>query len=133
MNERLPKFKGQSLLAEIEKSTAGLTYISETDAAIEPYSGGRFENVAVENITTATPNEEAPPRNFFARLTSDNDWYDEKQRSTAKRFAELERLLEDNLRDLKMFRVGQIRIDIYVVGLDADSTLMGIKTKAVET
>jgi hypothetical protein len=42
-------------------------------------------------------------------------------------------LLEENLADLTVFRIGSIRIDIYVVGLDADGNLAGIKTKAVET
>jgi len=37
MNERLPKFKGKKLLAEIAKSTQGLIYISETDAQVEPF------------------------------------------------------------------------------------------------
>jgi hypothetical protein len=133
MNEWLPKFKGENLRAEIEKSTAGLTYISETDAAVEPYAGGKADVVEIEHITTATRHEEMLPRDFFSRLTADRDWYGAAQKEIAKRYASLEKLLEENLRDLKVFKVGRIQIDIYVVGLDADNDLIGIKTKAVET
>jgi hypothetical protein len=42
-------------------------------------------------------------------------------------------LLEGNLRDLRVFKVGRIELDIYVVGINSEGILMGIKTKAVET
>ncbi len=48
-------------------------------------------------------------------------------------FAVENRTNEKNLRNLKVFKVGKIQLDIYVVGLDAENRLLGIKTKAVET
>lgn len=133
MNEWLPKFKGENLRAEIEKSTAGLTYMSETDAPVELYSGGKADVVEVEHITSETRHEEMLPRDFFSRLTADREWYGVEQKEIAKQYASLEKLLEENLRDLKVFKIGRIQIEIYVVGLDADNNLIGIKTKAVET
>ena len=130
MNERLPKFKGEKLLAEIRKSTAGLAYISETDAPVEPYSASSVE---FQKLTDETRPKEMSSREFFARLTAERDWYGEREKETARQFALLEKLLEQNLRDLKVFKFGRIQIDIYVAGFDDDDTLMGIKTKAVET
>lgn len=133
MNERLPKFKGEKLLAEIEKSTAGLTYVSETDAPVEPYMNGRAKAVEASNLTDQTRYEEMSAPDFFARLTADKDWYGERERNRSKRFASLYKLLQENLQDLKVFKVGRVQLDIYVVGLDADGNLIGLKTKAVET
>jgi hypothetical protein len=133
MNERLPKFKGEKLLAEIEKSTAGLTYISETDAAVEPLMNGTAKLVEAHHLTDRTRYEEMSADDFFARLTAEKDWYGQKEKDRAKRFAALEKLLKENLRDLKVFKVGRVQLDIYVVGLDADNNLIGIKTRAVET
>jgi hypothetical protein len=137
MNERLPKFKCENLLTEIKKSTAGLTYISETDAAVETYNGGHVDSV---NISHFVPNktgsgkyEQISPERFFERLTTERDWYGPREKEIARRFAELEKLLRENLSDLTVFRIGRIQIDIYVVGLDAEDNLIGIKTKAVET
>ena len=137
MNEWLPKFTGQKLLAEIEKSTDGLTYISETDAAVEPYFGGRVETVEIHNLTDkgtgAGKYEKVQPEQFFKRLTAEKNWFGASEKQRAARFASLQKLLEENLRDLTVFKIGHIQIDIYVVGFDVDGNLVGIKTKAVET
>jgi hypothetical protein len=45
----------------------------------------------------------------------------------------LRQFLEQNLTDLKVFRIGRIRLDVYVVGLDSEGNLAGVKTVAVET
>lgn len=133
MNERLPKFKGKKLLVEIEKSTAGLTYISETDADVEPYYGERVPSIEIDHLTADKRYERIDPKIFFERLTIEKDWFGAREKERAKRFALLQKLLEENLRGITVFRIGDIQIDIYVVGLDADGNLIGIKTKAVET
>ena len=70
---------------------------------------------------------------FFARLTKIQDWFTEIETKNAKRFLVLQKLLEENLEDLIVLRIGRIQIDIYVVGLYAAGNLAGIQTKAVET
>jgi hypothetical protein len=136
MNEWLPKFKGENLLAEIKKSTDGLTYMSETDAPVEPFSSGRADTVDIVKFIEndgAVKREKLSAKKFFDRLTTVSDWFGPEQTETARRFLELEKLLEENLSELTVFKIGRIQIDIYVVGLDADKNLIGIKTKAVET
>jgi Nuclease A inhibitor-like protein. len=128
-----------SLLEKIRRASEGLFYISETDAGIEPFEGTKAEAVTKEEILRQTGNEPDAPveerdfADFFARLTAEKDWYGEEEKLTAARFAELKKLLEENLNDLKVFKIGRIEIDIYAVGLDSESRLFGIRTKAVET
>lgn len=136
MNEWLPKFKGENLLAEITRSTDGLTYISETDAPVEAFSGGHADTVDITSLIEnrgSVKCEKLSAKKFFDRLTTVSDWFGPEQIETARRFSEVEKILEENLRDLAAFKMGHIQIDIYVVGLDADNNLIGIKTKAVET
>ena len=117
----------------------GLYYISETDAEIVPFSGEKAEAVTKEELLRQTLRtadekiEEVTPDAFFAQLTHLQDWFDSARKERAAMFAELYDELESGLRDLHVFRIGQTRIDIYVVGLDADGRLAGIQTKAVET
>ncbi len=85
-----------------------------------------------ENAANA-PVEERDFAEFFKRLTEIQDWFGDEEKATAQKFAELKDLLERNLRDLKVFKIGKIQIDVYVVGLEAENNLLGIKTKAVET
>ncbi|HEX8370238.1 MAG TPA: nuclease A inhibitor family protein [Pyrinomonadaceae bacterium] len=127
------------LAKQIQKLSEGLYYISETDAEIFPFAGAKADAVTKENLLSQTGNkpeatvEERDFTDFFTRLTKIQDWFGEEEKRTAAKFVRLKELLERNLKDLKVYKVGRIEIDIYVVGLDSESRLTGIKTKAVET
>ncbi len=127
------------LKKQIKKVSEGLYFISETDAEILPFFGAQAQVVTKEEILIQTksvadaPVEERNFTEFFARLTEIQDWFGDEEKATARKFAELKNLLESNLRDLKVFKIGKIQLDVYAVGLDAENNLLGIKTKAVET
>lgn len=133
------KMPNDLLIEKIGKAVEGLYYISETDAEILPFSGEKAEEISKEKILAQTKNsensnvEERDFAHFFERLTKNQDWFGDEEIKNAQRFTELKNLLEENLRDIKVFKIGSIQLDIYVVGLDKENNLRGIKTKAVET
>jgi hypothetical protein len=43
------------------------------------------------------------------------------------------RLLEENLADLKVFRVGVVNIPVYIAGRSASGNWLGVSTRVVET
>ena len=128
-----------NLAERIKTISEGLYYTSETDAEILPFIGTAAKSVSKEEILRQTnsspdaPVEERGFAEFFDRLISIQDWYGEEETTTAGKFAALRNLLEGNLKDLKVFKIGRIELDIYFVGLDAAGNLTGIKTRAVET
>ncbi len=138
-NPRKTGLKKSGLKRQIETAVANLYYTSETDAEVLPFVGKAAETVTIDEIrnqTQASPEElieEKDFTEFFARLTTKQDWFGDEEKATAKKYTDLKNLIETNLRDLNVFKIGKIQIDIYVVGLDADNILMGIRTKAVET
>jgi hypothetical protein len=123
----------------IKKIASGLYYMSETDAEILPFTGKKAQAVSSQEILKQSGSnlnsviEEKDFIQFFDRLTQMQDWFGDEEKAAAANFNELKNLLEKNLKDLKYFKIGRIQIDIYVVGLDAENILTGIKTKAVET
>lgn len=127
------------LAKQIQELSEGLYYISETDAEVLPFVGDKVDAMTRENLLSQTGNkpdarvEERDFAGIFARLTIIQDWFGDEEKQTAAKYARLKELLERNLKNLKVFKVGRIEIDIYIVGLDAEGRLMGIKTKAVET
>lgn len=143
MAERKKKIKGEQpaddLATQIKKVAAGLYYTSETDAEIEPFTGNKCGDVTGEILLSQTGNAadssitETSFDEFFNRLTEIQDWFGDEEKQTAAKFAALGDLLKNNLTNLKVFKIGQIEIDVYAVGLDAKSILAGIKTKSVET
>ena len=133
------KPKIENFAERVKKLSEGLYYISETDAEIFPFIGEKAEAVTKDEIvrqTKAVADTPVEERNFaeiFTRLTKIQDWFGEEEKETAARFERLKNLLEQSLRDLKIFKVGSLQIKIYFVGLDAEDKLMGIQTEAVET
>lgn len=123
----------------VTKACKGLFYQSETDAEILPFFGGKVTDGAREMILKAAglkkeaKVEERPFVEFFERLTKIRDWFTEIETENTRRFLKLQNLLQDNLTDLTVLRIGRIQIDIYVVGIDKAGNLVGIRTKAVET
>jgi len=140
VSEQQNKDSGEDELKnQLKKATENLFFISETDAEITPFFGRQAQAVTKEEILMQSQSmanvliEEKDFAGFFKRLTEIQDWFGDEEKATAQKFAELKDLLEKNLRDLKVFKIGKIQIDVYVVGLDAENNLLGIKTKAVET
>lgn len=133
------KEKNTKLLDEIKKASKDLYYISETDAEISAFDGGKSEDISVDLILDRTKAdkdakvEERDFDEFFERLTKKQDWFEEEETENANRFAYLRDLLKNNLRDLKIYKVGEVQIKIYAAGLDAEDDLLGIQTEAVET
>jgi Nuclease A inhibitor-like protein len=131
---------GQTELSKrIAAATAGLWYMSESDAEIFPFTGRQSLGVKKEFLLEqigrpeGTPVEERGFDEMFARFITLKEWFTEKQRTDAIRFSELKLLLSENLSELKVFKVGLIQVDIFFVGLDAEGCLTGIQTKAIET
>lgn len=133
----LPKMN--LFVEKVKELTTGLYYISETDAEILPFEGTKAETVTPADILIQTNNlpdapvEERDFAEIFARLTAVQEWFGEEEKAIAANFSALQIFLSENLKDLKVFKIGKIQIDIYFVGLDAEGYLKGIKTKAVET
>ncbi|MDQ3748287.1 MAG: nuclease A inhibitor family protein [Acidobacteriota bacterium] len=132
-------FCDDNLTEQIKIAVRGLYYISETDAEIQPFVGKQAKAVSRQEILSQTNKaadstiEEKDFARFFARLTEIQDWFGDEEKEIAQKFVQLKELLEKNLRDLKVFKIGKIQLDVYVVGLDAKNNLLGIETKAVET
>jgi hypothetical protein len=128
-----------NLAKRIKSATKDLYYISETDSEVSPFTGNTAESVSKEVLLSQTGNaadsaiEERNFEEFFERLSEIQDWFGDEEKQTARKFLDLKELFKKELRDLKVFKVGKIELDIYVVGLDSENVLTGIKMKAVET
>lgn len=137
-NEQKVDIPANNFLALIEAGIEGLIYISESDSDWQLYDGGKVEKVSKEAFgkiikADASAIEERPFDEFFERLGAAKEWHGEKEKGRAERYRKLGALLGDALEDIRVFRVGKIRIDIYVVGKNKDGNLAGIKTFAIET
>jgi hypothetical protein len=133
------KKNNDGVLPLISRACEGLVYISETDAPVTPIDLGRSDSINGEiilqraGIKAGTEINEVEVDRFFAKLTATKEGQSDSQKARAKKFLALGKVLEKDLRSLKVYRFGQVRIDILIVGLDDAGHIVGVRTNAVET
>ncbi len=133
------KAASSKIEADIRKLCERLFYISESDAPVEFFdlkSLSKAERTDLQNVfkTGEGPNDRSTTiDDFFQRPAAEKDWHIPAQKASAKKYRRLWKIFSDELSDPKVYRVGAIRIDIYVVGKAEDGAMIGIRTRAVET
>jgi hypothetical protein len=120
-------------LTALQKASAGLLYPSDSDEPFEAFSWGKASGVLTPALTQKLAGvgpEETTKQvalgDFFKNLTS-NDCDD------ADKYKALLKVVNEQLSGVKVFRFGDVEVEIYVVGKTKDGEWAGLKTKAVET
>jgi Nuclease A inhibitor-like protein len=123
----------------LKKASQGLTYISETDAPFETFSWGRADDgltvAKVRKLTKAAaraPVTQVALDEFFGPLTEAHD-HSPEEAEDIKKYKGLLQVVNDQLSDATVFKVGKTEQDVYVVGKTEDGEWVGLKTKAVQT
>lgn len=130
---------GDKIFQKLAQACDGLVYISEADAPITAFSSKQTTDETNGNILSQVvgkpdePIEETTFDLFFERLIAEKDWHGEKEKALVEKFRALKKLLEDNLSELRVIKVGRVRKEIFVVGLDKNKRIVGVQTQSVET
>jgi|SRR5215813_481540 len=120
-----------------DRLAEGLLFMSETDAPLTyyelspeksqhwpPSTGGQFPQLIGED--PEAPVEMLAPEKFFGDLRPGNEDREDQ-------VAALQRAMTGELRNLVGFRVGEIQINIFVLGTDDSGKVVGLRTLSVET
>jgi Nuclease A inhibitor-like protein len=134
------EIKSEKLLSNLlDEALSGLFYVSETDAPFVIFFGEKVKQLNIEifrsslEISEQEFIEERKFDEFFAKLTTEKDWFGEIEKKKSRRYVKLKQILEENIKEIKVFRVGKISIEIYIIGLDKENNIFGVRTNAVET
>ena len=134
--------EGDSIRHRLEQAAEGLTYTSESDRPFEPFelAGGAAgwpygvdEFARRIGAPAGARREESALQRFFAPHIESTDPYDAQTQALRPRYEVLRALLSSSLREVRVFRIGSIEIDCYVVGDAGGGKLSGLHTVAVET
>lgn len=125
-------------LQDIEKASQGLYYISETDAPfhlVDTTEDADPKQAALKlsGNNKNEPVEEVTLEHFFRNAVKIYPDATPEQQQTAQRFIQLQTVLRQNLKDVKVYRIGSIQIKAYILGRLPDGTCAGLSTQLVET
>ena len=132
--------QGDELVKGLQNLTHYLLWMSEIDA---PFKVFRWESQSSKltdqqllertHHPLDTAIEVVPFDDFFAAVTQDQDWFGTEEKAVAAKYRALVDTLKQHLSDLRVYRVGEVKIDLYVVGQMKTGELIGLATQAVET
>lgn len=127
-------------LNALKEATKGLLYMSESDEPFHTFTWkGGAGSLTTEKVLElskhkpGTPVEEMPLDEFFKDLTEDQDWHETGEKATVQKYRNLLRAIREHLSNVKVFKVGEVNRDIYIIGKTPAGDWAGIKTTAVET
>src|SRR6266481_3501160 len=109
----------KAILDAIEDAAQDLLYMSESDEPFEIIhwqdARGEPSGEAVRRLGGHDLKEtvtEMPLDEFFKPLTEEKKWHDEDEKAEVQRYQKLQDILKKNLCSVKVFRVGEIELDI---------------------
>jgi hypothetical protein len=129
----------EQVCRELREATEGLLFMSESDYPFEIIKWEGAEELSpqwlrsIAGQSATAPVEERTIADFFRVAAGEQEWKGAAELALAKRYQSLVRLLEDNLKEMKVYRVGEINISVYVVGRSDEGNWLGVSTRAVET
>jgi hypothetical protein len=131
------------LLAQLRQATKGLLLMSETDAPLKPFvwppehlgeAGITQQSVrAACGIAPDAPVEQAAVDELLGPSAAEEAWHDEEERTMARRFAQLVRMVESSLPEARVYKFGKARKEVVLVGRAEGGGYAGFITHVVET
>lgn len=128
------------LVKALEDAIVGLQWMSESDFPFTVvYWQPEAPSLTLEQLRQLA--HQPPEANvetddletFFAVTTQVQAWHDPNTVASMKRYQALVHLLKQQLHELRVYRIGNIELDLYIIGKTATGAFAGLATKAVET
>src|SRR5215210_5496759 len=112
----------EQLFKELEQAIAGLLFMSESDYPFQTFlwkdnvdvTEGYLREQAGKGVDAPVKAQSVDA--FFRAAVSEPDWKGAEEIAVAKRYQALVGWLKENLYNLKVYRVGEIDIQVYVPG-----------------
>ena len=131
-------FAQKELIEELSQACDGLMWLSESDYPWQVIYWQDESHLDSQTLLQKYGYKsdveilETTLDSFFHNAATEQEWHDEVERFETRRYQNLLGLLKNNLIDTKVFLVGKIEIDAYVLGKFNDS-IVGLSTKIIET
>jgi len=121
----------------LAQTSQGLLMPSESEYPFEIFTWKNVELtpekiLELTNYPPATLIEEVELDYFFRNVATEKDWHDKIQKENVAKFQNLVQVIKDNLAEFRVYRIGTIDVNVYIVGKTNDG-VAGLATKVIET
>ncbi|MDB6111867.1 MAG: nuiA [Pedosphaera sp.] len=126
-------------IKSLQEATRDVLYMSESDypfQIIQRAGEGRppdAQTVLELSSRAGGAVQVVPLETFFKHLIAEKPWHREQENATVRKFQKLLQVIRQHLPNAQVFRVGEIQVDVFILGNTADGDLAGLSTRAIET
>lgn len=123
----------------LEALVEGLLFVSESDAPLRVVRLGRLPTFDARTLLLALAKPETTPiteqllNALFDRTVQDQPWHGAAERTIVQRYRALVHFLSTELSSARVYRIGQIEVEVYALGRTTDGEWLGVATTLVET
>lgn len=130
-----------SIVEILQAASSDLLFVSESEFPFEVFfwelpqgTEINLETIAKQTeIPTDAPIEFVDLESFFTPATMHQDWHGDFEIEIVEKYRHLVQVIQENLVDVRVVRIGKINIDVYIIGKTTGGNFAGLKTKVVET
>jgi hypothetical protein len=133
------EFEAINFIAKFERLVDGLYVMSETDAPLKPFIWKKTKGIddallrKKAKTDADTPIESLEIEDFFKTMTTPQDWHGEDEKAATLKFQQLIADLKAHINEPKVYKVGDAKKEVFIVGKLNDGEFGGLKTLVVET
>ncbi len=118
---------------------SGLVLVSESDHPLRVVDLGEAPEAELPSLIRAAVSradagvQRVSLEAFFERATRAQPYHTDADRVIVERYRELVRFMTRDLSDARVYRVGEIEVDVYALGQSPQGEWLGVATKLIET
>ncbi len=126
-------------VAQLHDLVDGLYVMSETDAPLKPFVWKNIDMIddalllKKAKVSPETCLEKWTIEYFFRNMITPQDWHGEQEKEDVLKFQNLLGTLQSSLTEPSVYRIGDTKKEVFILGKLADGNIGGLKTYVVET
>lgn len=124
-------------LQKIAEASSGLFFLSESDHPFEVVELGHPADPVTDLKALCGQQEGTVEQvdldHFLRNQVRTYETSTPREKETAARFQHLKEVLIRELKEIIVYRIGQVQVDAFIIGKLEDGSLGGLRTRVVET
>ncbi|NEP89831.1 MAG: nuclease [Okeania sp. SIO2C2] len=129
------------IFEQLDELVKDLLWMSESDYPFEVFIWEFGEEISLNNEIVLKITKHSLETTvkviefevFFRLVIREKDWHNAEEYEVVRKYQKLVSMMKQYLSDLKVYKVGEVRKDVYIVGKTNTGDYAGIATVSIET
>ena len=131
----------ENLLEQIKEAITDLWWLSESDAPINvelwenafPNGFSKPEFWTLSQQDSEQKLQKTTLEKFLRPAVTPKDWHGEEERQECEKFQHLQALLTDSFEEIRVLKLGEVCIDVFILGRTQENHWIVLTTQSVES